>query len=295
MVLRRKPPGPLLKTAHAIDREYRVISALRPLGIPVAEPILLCEDPEVIGTAFYLMRFVPGRVFWDPLLPNVAPAERRAVYWAMNDALGSLHQVDIAMAGLADLGKPGDYFQRQIARWSGQYQSGRTSDLPAMDRLMGWLAEHPPRSTGRIAVLHGDYRLDNMIFDPLRPELRAIIDWELTTLGDPLADLSYQCTLWRLPAGSFGGLQGIDRAALGIPTEAEYRDRYLARMGLEAADWNRYLVYNLFRFAAICDGVVRRAIEGTATNPRASELAALIRPAAELGWALAEGGDPLNG
>jgi aminoglycoside phosphotransferase (APT) family kinase protein len=288
-VLRRKPPGQLLRTAHAIDREYRVIRALWPTPVPVAEPILLCEDPEVIGTAFYLMRFVAGRVYWDPTLPALSPGDRRAVYDAMNEALVALHSVDIEAVGLADFGKPGDYFQRQIGRWSSQYLASRTADLPAMDRLIEWLGAHPPAPSGRVALMHGDYRLDNMIFDPLTPAIRAIIDWELTTIGDPLADLSYQCTLWRLPAGMFGGLQGVDRSDQGLPTEGEYRDRYLERMGLgPVADWDRYLVYNLFRFAAILDGVGRRLLDGTAANPQAAAMAALAGPVAELGWRLAQ-------
>ena len=287
LVLRRKPTGHTLATAHAVDREFRVISAIHPLGLPVAKPYLLCEDPEVIGAPFYLMEYVDGKIFWDPTLPELASDQRRAIYAEMGDVLAAIHAVDIAAVGLADLGKPGDYFQRQIRRWSKQYLDSR-HDLPGMRYLIDWLAANPPVASDRVALIHGDYRLDNLIFDRNEPRIRAVIDWELATLGDPLADLSYQCTLWRLPAAMFAGLAGADRGTLGIPTEEEYRDRYLERAGLgPVADWERYIVYNLFRFAAILDGIGRRVEIGTAASSRATELAAWAGPVAERAEALA--------
>jgi aminoglycoside phosphotransferase (APT) family kinase protein len=289
LVLRRKPTGQTLATAHAIDREFRVISALHPLGLPVAKPLLLCEDPDPIGAPFYLMEFVDGRIFWDPRLPELSPDERRSVYIEMVEVLAAIHAVDLTTAGLADLAKPSDYFQRQYRRWSTQYLEQPHRDLPSMRFLIEWLAVNRPVASDRVVLIHGDYRLDNLIFDRDRLRIRAVIDWELATLGDPLADLSYQCTLWRLPAAMFAGLGGADRATLGIPTEEEYRDRYLERAGLPpVVGWERYIVFNLFRFAAILDGIGRRVERGTAASGRAAELAAWAGPVAEEAAALAK-------
>jgi aminoglycoside phosphotransferase (APT) family kinase protein len=287
-VLRRKPAGPTLRTAHAVDREFRVTRALAAHGIPVARPLVFCDDPSVMETPFFVMEHVEGRILWDPTLPEVPPAERRAIYRATANALAALHRVPIEAAGLADFGKPGDYFQRQIARWSEQYRAARTRDIPAMDALMQWLAHHPPAPSGRASVIHGDYRLDNLIFDAREPVVRAIIDWELSTLGDPIADVSYQCMLWHLPAGAFGSLAGRDLAALGIPDEAEYLGWYLGETGgTRPPDWDASIVYNLFRLASILEGVARRAIEGNAASRRASDMARLVEPIANAAMDLA--------
>jgi len=289
-VLRRKPPGATLRTAHAVDREYRVISALHGQGIPVARALAFCDDAAVMESPFYVMEYVDGRVLWDPTLPGMTPHERRAVYDALCDTLVALHRVNFDDAGLTDFGKGGDYFQRQIARWSGQYRQSRTRDLPEMDHLMEWLQRYPPRASGREAVIHGDFRLDNVIFHAREPRVLAIIDWELSTIGDPLADLSYQCSQWRLPHAVMGGLAGVNRAALGIPSDAEYIGRYAAAMGFGAIDrWDAYVVYNMFRFAAILEGVARRALQGNASNARAMEMAAMVEPVAREGWRIASG------
>ncbi len=289
-VLRRKPAGPVLRTAHAVDREYRVTRALHGQGFPVARPLALCEDLEVMGTPFFLMEHVAGRIHWDPRLPQVGGGARRVMYAAMADALARLHAIDIDAAGLGDFGRREGYFARQIARWSEQYLASRTRDLPAMDALVAWLRDHQPRDSGRTALLHGDYRLDNVIFDTQGPIVRAVIDWELSTLGDPLADLSYQCMLWHLPAGAFGSLRGVDLAAAGLPTEAEYLAMYLERTGArQPEDWEVAIVYNLFRLAAILEGVARRALEGNASSARATEMAALVAPIAERAWEIARG------
>ncbi|MBC7896948.1 MAG: phosphotransferase [Cytophagaceae bacterium] len=287
-VLRRKPAGPTLKTAHAVDREYRITSALHAQGIPVARPLAFCDDPEVMPTPFFVMEHVTGRIFWSPALPELAPAGRRATYHALADTLARLHAVSIDDAGLADFGKRGNYFARQIARWSEQYRASRVQPLAAMDDLMAWLAVRSPVPSGREAVIHGDYRLDNVIFDAATPTVRALIDWELSTLGDPLADLSYQCMLWHLPAGVFGSLGSVDLDSSGIPTESEYLDLYFARAGgTRPADWDALIVYNLFRLAAILEGVGRRALDGNASSRRATEMAQLVEPIATTAWALA--------
>ena len=233
-VLRKKPPGTLLKSAHAVDREYRVMAALAGSSVPVPRTVVLCEDEDVLGTMFFLMEHVEGRIFWDPAMPESNPTERTAVYDAMNAALAALHSVDVAAAGLADFGRPGDYFARQTKRWTDQYRASETEPLAAMDALIAWLGVHMPPDDGRVSLVHGDYRIDNMIFAPDAPRLLAILDWELSTLGHPFADLAYQCMQWRLPNdGDFRGLAGVDRAALGIPTEEAYVASYCARMGIE--------------------------------------------------------------
>ena len=287
-VLRRKPSGPTLRTAHAVDREFRVTAALRAQGVPVARPLAFCDDPAVMATPFFVMEHVEGRIFWDPTMPGLPAGERRTAWLAMADTLAAIHAVDVEAAGLADYGKRGDYFARQVARWSEQYRASRTREIPAMDHLMDWLAVHAPHAGRREGVIHGDYRLDNVIFDPATPTVRAVIDWELSTLGDPLADLAYQCMLWRLPPGVFGSLAGLDYAALGIPTEEEYTAAYLARAGgTRPADWEAAIVFNLFRLAAILEGVARRALEGNASSRRASEMAALVEPISTTAWAIA--------
>jgi aminoglycoside phosphotransferase (APT) family kinase protein len=286
-VLRRKPPGKLLPSAHAIDREYRVISALASTAVPVARTHCLCEDESVIGTAFYVMEFVAGRIFWDPRLPGLIREERRAIFDELNRVIAALHSVDYAAIGLADYGKPGNYFARQIDRWSRQYKASETGRIEAMDRLIEWLPKNIPAGD-RTTIVHGDYRLDNVIFHPAEPRILAVLDWELSTLGHPMADLSYHMMAWRLAADEFRGLRGVDCEALGIPTEDAYLDLYLRRTGTterpSARAWSFYLAYNLFRLAAILQGVMARALAGNAASARAQDAGRRARPIAELGW-----------
>lgn len=288
LVLRRKPPGPTLRTAHAVDREFRVTRALHARGFPVARPLAYCDDAAVLETPFFIMEFVEGRVLWSPELPEVRPDQRRAHYEAMAATLAELHTIPIDEAGLGDFGKRGDYFARQVARWTEQYLAAKTREIPAMTALIAWLKDHTPKASGRECVIHGDVRLDNFIFAPDAPTVRALIDWELSTLGDPLADLSYQCMAWHLPAGAPGSLVGRDLDADRLPGEAEFIEWYLARTGARRPDdWDASIVYNLFRLAAILEGVARRVIDGNASSRRAREMAALVDPIADTAWALA--------
>jgi aminoglycoside phosphotransferase (APT) family kinase protein len=297
-VLRAKP-GPvakLLPSAHAIEREYRVMAALRPHGVPVPEMLALCEDESVIGRAFYVMSFVDGRVLWNQALPDATYAERGAIYDEMNRVIAALHRVDVQAAGLTDYGKPGNYFERQIGRWGKQYTASITQPIDAMDRLMQWLPAHLPdsaRDGSKVSVVHGDYRLDNLVFHRTEPRVLAVLDWELSTLGHPLADFSYHCMAWHIPPGAFRGIGGLDHAALGIPVESDYVRRYCERTGLTtpaelARDWNFYLAYNLFRMAAILQGIAKRVEDGTASSEQARQAAAGARPLAELGWQFAQ-------
>ena len=294
-VLRKKPAGVLLPSAHAVDREFRVISALYPTGFPVARPYVLCEDPTVIGTAFYVMGYADGRNFWDPTLPGLARAERGAVYDEMNRVLARLHGLDFAALGLADYGKPGNYFARQIARWSKQYRASETERIVAMERLLAWLPEHVPAGDDS-ALVHGDYRLDNMIFAAAEPRVLAVVDWELSTLGHPIADFSYHVMAWRVPAGDNNrGLGGLDLASLGIPSEAEYVRAYCERTGrpgIEPAVWEFCMAYNLFRIACIRQGIMRRLLDGTAASEHAREAGARVGETAELGWRQVEARRP---
>ena len=289
-VLRAKP-GPaakLLPSAHAVEREFRVISALGEAGVPVPRTYCLCEDESVIGRAFYVMEFVAGRVLWEQSLPGMTPGERAAVYAEMNRVISALHRVDYAAAGLADFGKPGNYLARQIGRWSKQYRASETEPIEAMHRLIAWLPENVPPGE-ETAVVHGDYRLDNLIFHPHEPRILAVLDWELSTLGHPLADFSYHCLGWHIPPGKFRGIAGLDLEALGIPGEAAYIAAYCASTGRAGiAHWNFYLAYNLFRIAAILQGVMKRAIEGIASSDQALDAGSRARPLAELGWEYAE-------
>ena len=295
----RSKPGPaakLLPSAHAIEREYRVMAALAGRGVPVPQMLALCEDEAVIGRAFFIMSFAEGRVLWDQSLPGMSPGERSAIYDEMNRVIAALHSVDIASAGLADYGKPGNYFERQIGRWSRQYLASVTQPIQAMDELMAWLPAHMPASAldaTKIAVVHGDYRLDNLVFHPIEPRVLAVLDWELSTLGHPLADFSYHCMAWHIPPGAFRGIGGLDHAALGIPMEPEYIKRYCERTGVAtpqslAVDWNFYLAYNLFRMAAILQGIAKRVEAGTASSEQARNAGAGARPLAELGWRFAQ-------
>lgn len=290
-VLRRKPPGELLKSAHAVDREYRVMAALRDTEVPVAAVYHLCEDASVIGSMFFVMEYKAGRVFWNPALPELDRAARSAVYDDMNRVLAALHSVDIAAVGLTDYGRPGNYYERQFSRWAQQYRASETVTIAAMNQLMEWLPAHMPPDDGRVALAHGDYRLDNLIFHASEPRVIAVVDWELSTLGHPFADLAYQCMQWHLPGSGelLPGLGGIDRAALGIPSDAEYVATYCDRMGLdEIPHWAFYLAFSFFRFAAIVQGVGKRALDGNASNPRAVEVGKLARPLAEMAMAIIE-------
>jgi aminoglycoside phosphotransferase (APT) family kinase protein len=290
LVLRRKPPGKLLPSAHAVDREFRVLKALHACGFPVAEPMLFCSDENVVGTAFYVMAFVEGRVFWEPHMPGSSPAERAAVYDAMNATLAHLHKLDPAAIGLGDFGRGENYVARQVNRWSQQYRASETETIEEMERLMEWLPRHlPPGGPSRL--VHGDYRLDNIILAPDEPKILAVLDWELSTLGDPLADFSYHLMQWYLPpsdAGT-GSLVGHDLASLGIPTLADYVEAYASRTGLDPRPYLPiYLAYNFFRLAAIFQGIVGRVRDGTATNDHALAKAQLVRPLARMALSFAQ-------
>jgi aminoglycoside phosphotransferase (APT) family kinase protein len=285
-VLRRKPPGKLLASAHAVDREYQVISALDGSDVPVAKTYCLCEDDSVIGTAFYIMDCVEGRVLWDPALPGIAPDVRAAMFDEMNRVIAALHLVDYANIGLADYGKPGNYFARQISRWTKQYRASETERIDAMDRLIAWLPEHIPPGD-ETTIVHGDYRLDNMIFHPTEPRVLAVLDWELSTLGHPLADFAYHCMTWHIPAGVFRGLGGAKLKDLGIPSEAEYVRTYCERVGrgpIDADHWDFYMAYNLFRLAAILQGIAGRVKDGTASSAQAQQMGAAAKPLSDLAW-----------
>lgn len=273
-VLRRKPPGTLLASAHAVDREFRVISALHAQGYPVPRPWALCTDEDVIGSMFYVMDKVEGRIFWDLKLPGMGPAERREIYDAQVDALAALHRFEPEAIGLGDYGRPGNYFERQVGRWTKQYRASETTPIPAMDRLIEFLPATLP-AQGPSRVVHGDFRLDNLILDPGRAEVRAVLDWELSTLGDPMADFSYLLIAWVIPATERNGLAGADLPALGIPSVAETVARYAAKTGTAAPenlDW--LFAYNLFRLAAICQGIAGRVRDGTAASAQARAMGA---------------------
>ncbi|TPN28393.1 phosphotransferase family protein [Mesorhizobium sp. B2-3-3] len=269
-VLRAKPPGQLLKSAHQVDREFRVMKALSGTAVPVPEMLHLSAEESPIGRMFYVMNFLDGRIFWDPALPEARDNdERAAIYDAMNATLAALHDVDVEAVGLSDFGRPGNYFERQLARWTSQYRASETGTIAEMDQLIAWLETHMPADDGLTSLVHGDYRLDNLIFAPDRPEVLAVLDWELSTSGHPFADVAYQCMQWRLPhASGFRGLGGIDRAALGLPSEENYVAAYCRRRGLAGiGNWTFFLAFSFFRLAAICQGVYRRALDGNASNP----------------------------
>ncbi len=297
----RAKPGPvakLLPSAHAIEREFRVMSALANTDVPVAEMHVLCEDESVIGRAFYVMECVEGRVLWEQSLPGFEPAGRAAIYDEMNRVLAALHSVKPDAIGLADYGKPGNYFERQIGRWSKQYQASITQPIAEMDKLIEWLPKNIPamaRDESMVSVVHGDYRLDNLMFHPGEPRILAVLDWELSTLGHPLADFSYHCMSWHIPPGMFRGIQGLDLPALGIPGEQDYIARYCERTGFATpaqlqADWSFYLAYNMFRLAAILQGIAKRVEAGTASSAQAVKSGAGARPLAEMAWRFANGG-----
>ncbi|TPK89991.1 phosphotransferase [Mesorhizobium sp. B2-4-17] len=269
-VLRAKPPGRLLKSAHQVDREFRVMKALSGTAVPVPKMLHLSAEESPIGRMFYVMDFLDGRIFWDPALPEARDNdERAAIYDTTNATLAALHDVDVEAVGLSDFGRPGNYFERQLARWTSQYRASETGTIAEMDQLIAWLETHMPADDGLISLVHGDYRLDNLIFAPDRPKVLAVLDWELSTLGHPFADIAYQCMQWRLPhASGFRGLGGIDRAALGLPSEEDYVAAYCRRRGLSGiGNWTFFLAFSFFRLAAICQGVYKRALDGNASNP----------------------------
>jgi aminoglycoside phosphotransferase (APT) family kinase protein len=283
-VLRKKPPGQLLASAHAIDREHRVMKALQNTGVPVPRMLGYCEDAQVLGTEFFVMEFLEGRVFMDQSLPGLPPSERSAMYRDMNRVLAALHGVDYAAIGLADYGKPGNYFERQVGRWSRQCEAA-TLPLPAaMRRLMDWLPQHIP-ADDTTTLVHGDYRLDNLVFHATEPRVIGVLDWELSTLGHPFADISAQCMSWHIPPQLWRGIAGLDLASLGIPGEAEYLRMYVEATGRDPSrDWDFYLAYNLFRIAAILNGIAQRAADGTAAAADAVQTGRKAAPLAELGW-----------
>jgi aminoglycoside phosphotransferase (APT) family kinase protein len=295
----RAKPGPvakLLPSAHAVEREFAVMTGLAGTDVPVAKMHCLCEDESVIGRAFYVMEFVAGRVLWDQALPSMTPQQRREIYEEMNRVIAALHTVKFADRGLAGYGKPGNYFVRQIGRWSKQYQASVTQPIAEMDQLIEWLPAHIPASAlddSMVSIVHGDFRLDNLMFHPSEPRVLAVLDWELSTLGHPLADFSYHCMAWHIPPGSFRGIGGLDVQSLGIPTEDEYIRMYCERTQLTTpqalkADWNFYLAYNLFRLAAILQGIAKRVEMGTASSAQAVSSAAGARPLAQMAWQFAQ-------
>jgi aminoglycoside phosphotransferase (APT) family kinase protein len=292
-VLRRKPPGKLLASAHAVDREFRVISALHPTGFPVPKPYLLCEDESVIGTIFYVMECVEGRIYWGPMLPDQTPKQRGEIYDAMNETFARLHNTDWQKLGLDDFGKPGNYVARQVSRWTKQYKASETERIDEMEKLIEWLPQHLP-TDARDSIVHGDYRLDNMILHPTEPKVIAVLDWELCTIGDPMADFTYHLMQWMMPEGTTtgggtGSLLGADLAALGIPSMEAYTEAYCRRTnraGVPNLDY--YAAYNFFRLAGILQGIVGRVRDGTASNANAAQNAAAVRPLAERAWYFAK-------
>jgi len=289
-VLRAKP-GPaarLLPSAHAIDREFRVMDALHKAGFPVARQYALCLDESMIGRAFFVMEFVEGRVLWDQSLPGMSRDQRAAIYDELNRVIAQLHTIDYAAIGLGDYGKPGNYFARQIERWTRQYQASQIETIEAMDKLIEWLPQHIPPGDDT-SIVHGDYRLDNMIFHPTEPRILAVLDWELSTLGHPAADFSYHCLSWHIPPGKFRGIAGLDLPALGIPGQDEYIAAYSRRTGrtIRREDFDFYLAYNLFRLAGIMQGIMKRYVDGTASSAQALENGKAARPMAEMAWQFA--------
>ncbi len=283
-VLRRKPPGKLLPSAHAVEREYKVMTALNAQGFPAPKTYALCEDPDIIGTPFFIMDFVEGRIFWDSSLPEVSKEERAPLFYALVDTLADLHLTDYQAAGLGDYGKPGNYFERQIGRWSKQYLAAETEKIKEMNALIDWLPSAIPEDDA-VSIVHGDFRFDNAIMHPTQPKTLAVLDWELSTLGHPLADFTYFLMAWHFPRSVRGGLAGIDIAALGIPTLEDIVEHYSKRTGRTGVtDLDFCLSYNMFRLASIAQGVYARALQGNASSPRAIEMGKQIQPLAALAW-----------
>ncbi|NKB62705.1 MAG: phosphotransferase [Gammaproteobacteria bacterium] len=289
-VLRKQPSGVLLKSAHAVDREFHVISALKNTNVPVPDAIHLCKDKRILGSLFYVMSFEPGRVFWNPSLPELNNKQRAIVYDEMNRVLAALHDVDITAVGLADYGKPGNYFERQINRWTKQYWACETTPIDAMNQLIKWLPQNLPGEDSRVSLIHGDFRIDNIVFESSSVKIRALLDWELSTLGHPYADLAYQCMQWRLATdATIPGLGNLDRESIGIPGEEQYVSLYCKRRGIaEIPEWNFYLAFSFFRFAAILQGVLKRAIDGNASSKKAFEYGAMAPTLAEMALPLIE-------
>lgn len=287
-VLRRQPPGVLLKSAHAVDREFRVLSALAATNVPVARAFRLCTDTAVIGSLFYVMSYEEGRIFWNPALPEVPLEQRGAIYDAIVGTMAALHEVDIETVGLSDYGKPGNYFARQIDVWTRQYRAAQTEQSDAMEALIAWLPARCPDEHGRPSLVHGDFRIDNLIFMPDAPRVRAVLDWELSTLGNPLADIAYFCMCLRLPPrGHILGLEGLNRGEIGVPDEAAIVDRYCALRGIAAIEnWNFYLAFSFFRLASIAQGVKKRALGGNASSERAGQVGSMVGALAQMGVAL---------
>lgn len=283
-VLRRKPPGQLLASAHAVDREYRVMKALASTDVPVPQMIALCSDDSVIGSMFYLMAYLPGRVFLDPTLPGMTPDARGAIYREVQRVAAAIHRVDVAQVGLSDYGRPQNYLRRQIDRWSRQYRASQTDAIDAMERLIDWLPQHVPED-GPAGLVHGDFRIDNLIFHPSEPRVLAVIDWELSTLGDIFVDIAYHCMFWHLTPDEFRGLKGYDLHALGIPDEAAQLAAWCRLTGHDKpAHWNYYLAFNMFRMAAILQGILARSRQGNAAAQDAEETGQRARLLAEAGW-----------
>jgi aminoglycoside phosphotransferase (APT) family kinase protein len=287
----RSKPGPvakLLPSAHAIEREYKVLSALSKTDVPVAKVYCLCEDESVIGRAFYVMEHVEGRVLWEQSLPGMTTTERGEIYAELNRTMAKLHKVDFASIGLADYGKPGNYFARQISRWSKQYLASETEHIEAMHKLIEWLPAHIPEGD-ETSIVHGDYRVDNVIFHPTEPRILAILDWELSTLGHPLADFSYHCMSWHISPGQFRGIAGLNLDELGIPSEQDYIAEYCRATGRTKIDnWNFYLAYNMFRLAGILQGIMKRVVDGTAASQQGASAGRSARPLAEQAWKIVE-------
>jgi aminoglycoside phosphotransferase (APT) family kinase protein len=289
-VLRRKPPGKLLPSAHAVDREFRVLEALKDTDVPVAHVYALCEDEGIIGSAFYVMDYIHGRIFWDATLPEVPVASRRGIYQEMVRVQAALHSVDYASVGLGDFGKPGNYIERQVARWTQQYRAAQTEKVDAMEHLIDWLPKHIPAGE-QVSIVHGDFRLDNTIFDSDEPRILAVLDWELSTLGHPMVDFAYFCMRYNLPEAEFRGLRGVDTEKLGIPSESECISQYCQLRGLPQVspqDWTYYLAFCMFRLAGILQGVLARALQGNASSQTALQAGRRARPLAELAWQLVQ-------
>ena len=287
-VLRRKPPGELLPSAHAVDREFRVLQALANTDVPVARPYHLCEDSAIIGSMFYVMSFEQGRIFWDPALPEMNNLQRGEVFEQLIKVLAALHSVDIDKVGLTDYGKPGNYFDRQISRWTKQYRASETATIESMDTLIGWLSDNIPQDNEKLCLIHGDYRLDNVMLHEQRSEIIAVLDWELSTLGNPLADIAYLCMGLRLPKTAHShGLAGVDRESLGIPEEREIVSRYCELRGIGPIDnWHFYLAFSYFRLAAIAQGVYKRALGGNASNENAKQIGVMVTVLADVAMQL---------
>ncbi|MDE3176110.1 MAG: phosphotransferase family protein [Pseudomonadota bacterium] len=280
-VLRRKPIGATLPSAHAVDREFRVLKALQDTDVPTPRVHAYCADVSVAGSPFYVMDFMPGRVFWDPRLPDQTRQERAQIFASLNGAIARIHSLDPQALGLADFGRSGDYLQRQIARWTKQYRAAEMARDSAFEELIAWLPAHAPPE-GETRLVHGDYRLDNVLIHPSEPRVVAVLDWELSTLGDPRADFAYHAMAWRIQPALFRGLEGVDFSALGVPDEAQYLETYIRRTGVDPRPhWRFFLVLSLFRIASILQGIARRALDGTAADAAAAEVGAKARPLAE--------------